>query len=210
MKTKYKEIDLRSWSAVLKRHAWWLLALIIGISSLLTANNLLSDIHSVEDDIKKRELGEKLLKLFNYLPNQGRDSVRAEHVFLLKRTIKEFYSIQPTLYANKHKQEEIQDIYPFLRLIPIIVIDSIRDDINNRKAMFYYKYFDYTSLATVDTLQLFPKLYKCIDGSNILKFRNFQIFSLFCETGLPYKNQTLQYQYRKAKNRFYCEKYIFQ
>jgi hypothetical protein len=207
MKTKYKEIDLRSWSVVLKRHAWWLLSLIIGISSLLTANNLLSDIRSAEGDVKKRQLGENLLKLFNYLPNQ--DSIKVEDVFFQKNVIEEYYSILPTLDANSQKREEIKELYPFLNLIQITLIDSIKD-FNNNRAIFYYKHFDYTALAAADTLVLFPKFYKCIDGSNVLKFRNFQIFSFFCETGLPYKNQTLQYQYKKIEDKFYCEKYIFQ
>jgi hypothetical protein len=208
MKTNYKEIDIKQWPLGVKRHAWWILLLIVGISGYVSINNLLSDIRSAEDDIKKRQLGENLLRLFNYLPNQGQDSTRAEDVFLHRYMIEEYHSIIPTLHANKRKQEEIKEIYPFLRLIQITQIDSIQDFGN--KAIFYYKHFDYTALAATDTLVLFPKLHKCIDGSNILQFRNFQIFSHFCETGsLPYKNQILQFQYKKHKNKFCCEKYIF-
>ncbi|MDR0692338.1 MAG: hypothetical protein LBF69_04810 [Prevotellaceae bacterium] len=210
MKTKDKEIDINQWLPMVKRHAWWVLLLIIGLSGLFSVNNLLLDIRSAENDVKKRQLGENLLKLFNYLPNHGQDSVRVENIFFRKNVIKDYYSILPTLYVNRHKQDEIKELYPFLNLIPIVKIDSIKDFDNDNVAVLYYKYFDYTALAGADTLRLFPKLYKCIDGSNVLKFRNFQIFSYFCETGLPYKSQILQYQYRKIKNNFYCEKYIFQ
>ncbi|MDR1602256.1 MAG: hypothetical protein LBS42_07505 [Tannerella sp.] len=211
MKTKYKEIDLKLWSAKLKQHAWWLLTLVIGISSLMTANNLLSGIRSAEDDIKKRRLGENLLKLFSYLPNQGEDSVKVEDIFFRKAMIEEHHStILPTLNTNRRRQLEIRELYPFLNLIQKTVIDSIKDFDSDRRVVFYYKHFDYTALAAADTLVLFPKFYKCIDKSNVLRFRNFQIFSYFCEAGLPYKNQILQYQYRKIKDKFYCEKYIFQ
>jgi hypothetical protein len=207
MKTKYEKIDVKQWPTVIKRHAWWILLLVIGIGGFISVNNRLSDIRLAGDDIKKRQLGENLLKLFNYLPNKGRDSVKAEDVFYQKRVIKDYYSISPTLYENQRKQNEIKELYPFLDIIQITKIDSIKDFDN--VAVVYYKHFDYTALAGADTLRLFPKLYRCIDGSNILQFRNFQIFSHFCETGLPYINQTLQYQYRKIKDNFYCEKYIF-
>jgi hypothetical protein len=208
MKTKYKEIDLKLWSAVLKRHAWWVLLLVIGVGGFISIDDRLSEIRSAEDDVKKRQLGENLLKLFNYLPNQGEDSVKAEDVFCQKGVIKDYYLIQPTLNDNLQKRNEIVELYPFLGIIQLTQIDSIKD-FDNDRVVLYYKHFDYTALAGADTLRLFPKLYKCIDGSNILQFRNFQIFSYFCDIGLPYRNQMLQYQYRKIKDKFYCEKYLF-
>jgi hypothetical protein len=212
-KTQYTEINKEKYFSILKRHGWWLLLLIIGISSLTTANNLLSGLRSAEDDVKKRQLGENLLKLFNYFPNTGQDSISFEDVFFANSETLMTYlqQIKPAMDINREQQERIRSLYPFLKLVPMTIIDSLRDFKNEREAVLYYRHFDYTALATADSLTLFPTFYKCIDKSNILQFKNFQVFSYFCESGeLPYKRQRLHYQYRSMDGIFYCDKYLIQ
>ncbi|MDR0603934.1 MAG: hypothetical protein LBG80_06500 [Bacteroidales bacterium] len=206
---KYKKVDLKVWSTTLKRHAWWMLLLIIGLSGLISVNNLLSDIRSAEDDVKKRVLGENLLKLFNYLPNN--DSIGAGDIFLLGEALVAYEDyLLPILAKNKQQQEEIKDLYPFLQIIPVTVIDSLQDFNDAEEAVLYFRHFDYTTLSMADSLSLYPKFYKCIDESNILQFRNFQIFSHFCNVGeLPYTRRVLNYQYKKIDSKFLCNKYLF-
>ncbi|MDR1544672.1 MAG: hypothetical protein LBS50_09785 [Prevotellaceae bacterium] len=212
MKTKkYTEIDIeKKISPVLKRHAWWLSVLIIAIIGYATINSVTSGMRNVEDDINKRELGGNLLRLFNYLPNE--DSVSAEDVFLsnAEALVTFNQTMLPMLLANKQQQVGIKELYPFLKIIPITIIDSLQDFTDENEAMLYYRYFDYTTLSKADSLTMFPKFHKCIDENNILQFRNFQIFSYFCDTGeLPYKKQVLNYRYRKINGKFLCEKYLF-
>jgi hypothetical protein len=209
MKTKYTEINIeKKFSQVLKKHIWWLSIIAISIIGYVTINNAMSGIRSSQEDVKKRQLGENLLRLFNYLPNA--DSISTAEVFLPGDAMTTFEEMLPMLDTNRRQLDEIKKLYPFLTLIPVTIIDSLQDFTHAEEAALYYRHFDYTALSMTDSLTLFPDFYKCINKNNILEFKNFQIFSYFCSIKeLPYKRQVLNYRYKKVdNNKFLCEKFL--